>query len=389
MGGLLSERCGVEDVEWIALDSAERVVTDPRCVIRIVLLRSFQRLPNIDGLLGFAKVATSGAEEIMRLKLRHFYALGFGLVVALLAAMASGAPVWLTRPVKFIVTLGPGSGVDIRARLFADRLAQRWGQPVVVENRPGGDGIVAINVFVSAHDDHQLLFAPSSSFTAHPFLHDHLPYRPSDLLPIARISNTIITISVPSSLNVNSLDQLMAMARAEPGKLNWAGTTGAIDFMFAGWLKREGLDMAKVAYKNAVDAANDLAEGRVQVYESALAIVRPQLQSGKIKLLAVTNTVRAPSEPNLPTVQESGQPALTIDGLVSLFGPTDMPVELRHRITADIRAVADNTIKDRLITTGQLLNVGGSEEFAQSIDEQRAVVAAFAQELGIAEMPQN
>ncbi|MFZ1152340.1 MAG: tripartite tricarboxylate transporter substrate-binding protein, partial [Xanthobacteraceae bacterium] len=162
-----------------------------------------------------------------------------------------------------------------------------------------------------------------------------------------------------------------------------------IDFIFAGWLKREGLDMAKVSYKNAVDAANDLAEGRVQVYESALAIVRPQLQSGKIKLLAVTNSVRAPSEPNLPTVQEAGQPALTFDGLVGLFGPTGMPVELRQRITADIRAVADDTIKDRLTTTGQLLNVGGSEEFAQSIDEQRAVVAAFAKELGIAEMPQN
>jgi len=90
-----------------------------------------RRLPEIDGLLGFAEAATRGAEEIMRLKLRHFYALGFGLVVvALLAAMGSGAPAWPARPVKFIVTLGPGSGVDIGARLFADRLAQRWGQPV-------------------------------------------------------------------------------------------------------------------------------------------------------------------------------------------------------------------------------------------------------------------
>ena len=310
-------------------------------------------------------------------------------LVLCLLALGAAAQEFPSRPVRLVVPFPPGGPLDISGRLISKELQERWGQPVVVENRPGGDGIVAINAFVSAHDDHQLLFAPSSSFTAHPFLHDHLPYRPSDLLPIARISNTIITISVPSSLNVNSLDQLMTVARAEPGKLNWAGTTGAIDFMFAGWLKREGLDMAKVAYKNAVDAANDLAEGRVQVYESALAIVRPQLQSGKIKLLAVTNTVRAPSEPNLPTVQEAGQPALTIDGLVGLFGPTDMPVELRHRITADIRAVADNTIKDRLITTGQLLNVGGSEEFAQSIDEQRAVVAAFAQELGIAEMPQN
>jgi tripartite-type tricarboxylate transporter receptor subunit TctC len=317
------------------------------------------------------------------------------MAVAVLGAAARLTPAafadeaWPTRPVKFILTLGPGSGTDIGARLLADRLAQRWGQPVVVENRPGGDGIVAINAFVSAHDDHQLLFSPTSSFTAHPFLHDHLPYQPSDLAPIARVSNTVIAISAPSSLNVNSLDQLMAMARAESGKLNWAGLTGALDFIFAGWLKQEGLDITKVAYKNPVDAANDVAGGRVQVYESALAIVRPQLQSGKIKLLAVTNTARAPSEPNVPTVEEAGQPALTIDGLVGLFGPNDMPMTLRRRIAADIGAVADNTIKERLIATGQLLNVGGPDEFQKSIEAQRAQIAAFAKELGVAELPQN
>ena len=146
------------------------------------------------------------------------------LPVPLAHFTAAADQAWPTRPVKFILTLGPGSGADIGARLLADRLGQRWGQPVVVENRPGGDGIVAINSFVGAHDDHQLLFSPTSSFTAHPFLHDHLPYKPADLLPIARVSNTIISISVPASLNVNSMKELMALARAQPGKLNWAGS---------------------------------------------------------------------------------------------------------------------------------------------------------------------
>jgi tripartite-type tricarboxylate transporter receptor subunit TctC len=328
----------------------------------------------------------------MRVTLR-LCAVAFGLIAVLFAAArvpsASAASDWPTRSVKFILTLGPGAGSDIEARLFADRLSRRWGQPVVVENRPGGDGIVAINAFVGAHDDHQLLFAPTSSFTAHPFLHDHLPYKPSDLVPITRVSNTIVTISVPTSLGVNSLDQLVVLARSQPGKLNWAGVTGALDFLFAGWLKQEGLDISKVAYKNPVDAANDLAEGRVQVYESALAIVRPQLQSGKVKLLAVTNSVRAPTEPDLPTVQQAGYPALTIDGLVGLFGPPGMPLELRQRITADFRAVADDMIKDRLNATGQILNVGGPEEFAKSIDDQRAKVAEFAKDLGISPLPQN
>jgi len=329
----------------------------------------------------------------MRLKLRYLNALGLALVAVLAAAvlvpLASADSAWPTRPVKFILTLGPGSGSDIEARLFADRLAQRWGQPVVVENRPGGDGIVAINAFVSAHDDHVLLLTPTSSFTAHPFLHENLPYKPSDLIPITRLSNTIVAISVPTSLNIKSIDQLVALARAQPGTLNWAGVTGALDFLLAGWLQEEKLTMTKVAYKNPVDAANDLAEGRVQLYESAFAIARPQIETGKITPLAVTNTVRAPSRPDLPTVREAGYPDLTVDGLVGLFGPTGMSTELRQRITADVRAVADETIKDRLATTGQILNVGGSEEFAKSIDEQRAQVAEFAKKLGVQPLPQN
>jgi tripartite-type tricarboxylate transporter receptor subunit TctC len=318
------------------------------------------------------------------MRLRHLFALGLALIaVAVVAFMASAETKWPTRPVRFILTLGAGSGSDIGARLLADRLSQRWGQPVIVENRPGGDAIVAINAFVTAHDDHVLLFSPTSSFTAHVYLHDNLPYQASDLVPITRVSNTIITISVPASLNVNSLKELAAMARAEPGKLNWAGVTGALDFVFAGWLKQEGLSINKVPYRNPVDAANDLAEGRVQVYEAALAIVRPQLESGKIKLLAVTNTVHAPTQPNLPTVAEAGYPALTIDGLVGLFGPTGMPLELRQRITADIRTIVDPTIEDRLTITGQLANIGGPEEFGKSIDEQRAKIADFAKQLGI------
>ena len=300
------------------------------------------------------------------------------------SAAQNSAQAWPQRTVKFILPLGPGSGVDIGARLLADRLTQRWGQPVVVENRPGGDAIVAIGTFVSAHDDHILLCSPSSSFTAHPYLHENLPYKPSDLMPIARVSNTIITIAVPASLNVGSLSELVALARARPGKLNWAGVTGALDFLFAGFLQGAGLNMTKVPYRNPVEAANDLAEGHVQVYEAALAIVRPQLQAGKIKLLAVTNGVRAPTAPDVPTAKEAGYPALTIDGLVGFFGTPDMPMELRERIAADVRAVAaDPTIESRLTLTGQILNVGGPAEFGAAIEEQRAKIAGIAKDLGI------
>ena len=319
----------------------------------------------------------------MRRKPAYLLAL-IGLLLA--ATNAARAADWPTRPVKFIVTLGAGSGADIGARLFADRLSRRWGQPVVVENRPGADGLLAINAFVAAHDDHVLLFSPSSSFTAHPYLHANLPYQPTDLVPIAQVSNTVVTIAVPADMKVNSLKELVALARAEPGKLNWAGVTGALDFMFAGWLNSEGLKISKVPYRNPIDAAKDLGEARVQVYEASLAIVQPELTAGKIKLLAVTNTARAPAVPAIPTVQEAGYPALTLDGLVGLFGPPGMPLDLRTRIAEDFRAVADKTIADRLTATGQILNIGGSNEFATSIDGQRQKIAAFAAALGIKPM---
>ena len=307
------------------------------------------------------------------------------LVMPLLASVSASAQSWPTRPVKFILTLGPGSGADIGARLLADRLTKKWDQPVVIENRPGGDGVVAISTFVGARDDHVLLFAPSSSFIGHPYLHDNLPYKPGDLAPIARVSNTVVAISVPVDLPVRSLKDFVELARAKPGELNWAGLTGGLDIMFEGWLKSIGADIKKVPYRNPVEAANDLASGRVQLYELAYAIARPQIQAGKIKALAVTNTARASAIPDIPTVAEAGYPALTIDGLVGLFGPPTMPKEMRERIAADIKAVMDGdpVITDRLIMTAQIPNPGGPDEFAKSIDEQRAVLAKAAKELGI------
>ena len=309
-----------------------------------------------------------------------------GILVATNAvgSIATRAETWPQRAVRVLLTLGGGSGTDIGMRLLADRLSKRWNQPVVIENRPGGDSVVAISAFLNANDDHVLLGSPVSSFTAHPYVIPNLPYRQDDLAPIARGWNVIIVIAVPASLPVNSIRELVEMAKAQPGKLNWAGTTGAIDFLFAGFLKHNGLVMERVPYRNPQDAANDLATGRVQVCEASLATLRPQLEAGNIKLLAVTNTARTPSHPNLPTVKEAGYPELTLDGLVGLFGPKSMPVSLRERIAADVKvAINDPVIIDRLNLTGQMLNFGGAAEFEESINQQRATVAAAAKSLGI------
>ena len=247
------------------------------------------------------------------------------MVGAVTAAPSSAQTAWPQRPVKFIIPLGPGAGVDITARLLADKLAQKWGQPVVVENRPGGDAMIAINAVVGAKDDHMLLFAPASTFTGHPILHDKLPYKPDDLVPIARVTNTIIVVSVPTSLGVKTVKELVAKIKAAPGKLNFASVTGANDLLFAAFLKSEGLDMSKVPYKDTVQAVNDLAEGRIHAFVGAYATMRARIQQGKIVAIALTNRQAAPQLAGIPTAADAGYKSLEFDGLVGLLGTKEVP----------------------------------------------------------------
>jgi tripartite-type tricarboxylate transporter receptor subunit TctC len=319
---------------------------------------------------------------------------GAALVAGLIAGLAlpatpsqaqtpAPAQAWPQRPVKFIVPLGPGSGADIGARLLADRLPARWGKPVVIENRPGADGLVAIQAFVNAADDHTLLYTPSGSFTVHPLQYEKLPYVPEDLVPIARVSNTIIAIGVPTSLKIGALAEFAQYARAEAGKLNAAVVSGITEFTFDYFLKTSGLSIAKVPYRDIVQAGTDLSEGRLQVMMASYAILQPHVLGGRIKVLAVNGHERTTILPGIPTANESGFPALEVEGLIGLFGPRGISNALRQRIGADVVAVAgDPTIAERLAGTAQVPNPGGPAEFAAAIDRQRAQIATIAKALG-------
>jgi tripartite-type tricarboxylate transporter receptor subunit TctC len=313
------------------------------------------------------------------------FALVAGLIAAApLRAQAPAQP-WPQRTVKFIVPFGAGSATDIDARLFADRLAARWGKSVVVDNRPGGDGLVAIGAFVSASDDHTLLFASAGTFTVHPYEHEKLPYDARlDLLPIASVAAVVLAISVTDSLEAHSLSELAALARARPGKLNVAAAQGLSDFLLSGFLVSSGVEMARIPYRDILQAPNDLAEGRIQVLMTSLAVVLPFTQTGRVRVLAVNSRTRAPAMPQVPTAIEAGYPALTLEGMNGLFGPRGMPDELRQRVAADVlAAAADPVIPERLASIGQIMQLAGPAEFAAAIDEQRAALAAIAKSLGL------
>jgi tripartite-type tricarboxylate transporter receptor subunit TctC len=294
------------------------------------------------------------------------------------------AQTWPQRPVRLLVPFGAGSATDITARLFADRLSQRWGQPVVVENRPGGDSNIAVGAFASARDDHTILYSAPNPITVNPILYDKLPYDPAqDLVPISLGSEIFIVVAAPESLKINSLPELVTLARAQPGKLNWVATPGVVYYMFAGFVRNAGLDMSQVPYRDFTQAVNDLAEGRIQVTVTSLATARPQVETGKVKLLAVTNQQRIPARPEIQTVTEAGHPDLAFGAFGGFFGWRGMPNELREKISADIRAVgSDALIAERLGAVGIRPRTSTPAEFAAAIEEERSKVAAIARAIG-------
>jgi len=297
-------------------------------------------------------------------------------------AMAASSPPavaqdWPSRPVKFIVPLGPGSGTDLSARLVAEKLTALWGQSVVVENRTGGDAMVGINAFITAHDSHILLYMPTSSFVAHPYQHDKLPYDPAELSPVARATNTYVGLVLSPQLGAATVADFVKAIRAQPGKLNYATGTGMTDVQYAAYFKREGLAITRVSYRDVVTPMTDLGEGRIQAYVAGLPILLPRAQAGRAKLVAVTNSKRAANQPDLPTVAEAGFPGLTFDGLVGIFGPRDLPAQARERVASGIRTVlSDPAVADRIVGMGAGVNPGNGAEFAASIDEQRKTLAA-------------
>lgn len=315
----------------------------------------------------------------MRIRAWALPAILLAAVVLTSIAAHAQAPAWPTRPVRFIVPFGPGAAADIGARLFADKLSARWGQPVVIENRPGGDSIIAITSFLSSNDDHILLYMPSGNFTAHQYVHSKLPYDPDDLSPIVRTSNTVMVVALGKDSPYNTLREFTEAARASPGKFNSGLVPGVTEFTFWAYTHHEKLNIQQVPYRDINLSPTDLAEDRIQVVMASLAIVQPQLRADRIKLITLANKERTSLVPGVPTAIEQGFPSLTFDGLHGLIGLKSMPKALKEKIAADFReAAADGTIAARMAASGSVINIGGPDEFSAAIAEQRAAVGATA-----------
>jgi tripartite-type tricarboxylate transporter receptor subunit TctC len=292
---------------------------------------------------------------------------------------------WPQRPVRFILPFGAGTATDVAARLMSEKLSARWGRPIVIENRPGADGLLAISAFISANDDHVLLYASTASFMAHPYTLEKMPYNlERDFAPIARITDTVLAASVASSVKANSLKEFVALAKAQPGKLNAAGAAGVPDFTLGYFLKLENLDVTRVPYKDVVQAATDLSAGQIQFLLSSYAVVRAAAESGRIRILAINVRERASFAPDIPTIHEAGYPSLNVETTAGFYGPRGMAQDLRERIAKDVIAVvAEPDITKRLVATGQAVRTGGPAELAETLRQQAAQAATVAKTLGL------
>jgi len=203
-------------------------------------------------------------------------------------------------------------------------------------------------------------------------------------VPVARFSSTILGVAVPASMKIGTVGEFVKQARAAPGKFNSAAVAGITELAFDYFAHNAKITTQKVPYKDIVQAVNDLAEGRLQIYSSSYAILRPQRQAGRIAVLAQLGKTRAPSLLDIPTGIEAGFPELEMDGNVGLFASPAAPAALVERIGADIVAVSDDkTVDDRLNATAQTPARGGAKEFAASIAAQRAQIANIVKTLGL------
>src|SRR5256885_8344944 len=298
----------------------------------------------------------------------------------ILASLPARCETWPERTVRIITPFGPGISPDAAARIVGEGLAKRWKQAVVVENKPGGDTIVGAQAFLAARDSHTLLFTAQSTFVVVPLLHAKVPYDPiGDANPISLVVEDFLSVVAAPSLQVASLAEFVSLAQQRPAKLNFYAAPGAPYLAYLAFQKRVGIETTFVPYNSPPSAISDLTEGRIHVAVMPLATVLGAAQAGKIKLLAVTNTMRSPAAPHVPTVQELGYSDLSFGGFLGLFAPKDMSAELSGRIASDVSAVLkDPEVVQRLTNVGLIPRGTTPAEWRSILDEQRTKWTAIA-----------
>jgi tripartite-type tricarboxylate transporter receptor subunit TctC len=309
------------------------------------------------------------------------------LAAVLLFASGPASPQpYPVKPVKLIVPFAPGGGSDVSARFIAQKLSTALGQQVVVENRAGAGGLIGVEAGIKSPPDGYTLTLLPSSYTAYPSIYK-LRFDPiGDLAPIIQISQGPLLVVVHPALPVTTVQELIALAKSKPGKLNFAspgqGTTLQLATeMFA---TMAGIKLNHVPYKGTGPALTDTIAGQTDLYFSGISTALPQVRSGKLRAIAVTTGKRVAAAPEVPTIAESGLPDYEVVVWYGLAGPKGLPRAIVNRINREVAlALKSPEVEERLEHDGSLPAGGTPEQFLARIKKEIEVWRKVVNDAGI------
>jgi tripartite-type tricarboxylate transporter receptor subunit TctC len=306
---------------------------------------------------------------------------------AALTSIAAQHPDYPTRPIRMVVPFSPGGTSDTLARILGQKMTEGWGQQIVVDTRPGASGIIGTEMAArAAADGYTLLHGNLSQFATNPYLYSRIPYDTfRDFVPLAQVGTAPQLLVVHPGLAAKSVSELIALAKARPGQLNF-GSGGAGTLASLGgemFRMQSGINIVHVPYKGTVLALNDLIAGQVQMLFSDMPIALPHAKSGRLRAIAVTGAKRTPLYPEMRTVAESGLPGYALDNWWGILAPKNTPKDISAKLSVEIvriHTLAD--VKERYASLGVEALAGTPEQFGAYIKSEAAKFSKVIRESG-------
>ena len=321
----------------------------------------------------------------MRMVIAEFARIALLAMLGIAPALAQTYP---GKPIRIIIAQAPGSATDVISRVVGNRLQESLGQPVVIEARPGAGGAVGTEAAArSAPDGYTLFMANNSTHGSNPALYPKLPYDAvNDFAPITLVATVPYVLVVDPSLPARSVQDLIALAKSKPGKMNYASAGNGSTHQFCGELLKSmsGIDVLHIPYKGSPPAIAGLLGGEVSLMFANLTDIGSQIRSGKVKALAVTVSKRASLLPEVPTMSEAGLPGFDIGSWFGLLAPAGTPAPIVSRLNAEtVKVLARADVQSTLGAQGLELVPGSPEQFAAHIKSEIAKFTRIAKAAGI------
>jgi tripartite-type tricarboxylate transporter receptor subunit TctC len=310
------------------------------------------------------------------------------LIVLALAASPALAQSYPTKNIRLVVPYAAGGTSDILARQLGPKLTEAWGQPVIVENKPGANGNVGADLVAkSAPDGYTLLLTDVGGLVISASVYPHLPFNPSKhFTPVVMVAYSPHVLAVHPSVKANNVKELIALAKANPGKLNFAvsGIGGAPQLAGIEFAQRAGVQWTYIPYKGGSDAVAGVAGGQAEVLFNGMLATWPSVQGGRLRALAISSAKRVAAAPDTPTVAEQGLPGFETGSFQGIVGPAGIPKATVAKLNGElIRVLNTAEMKERLAKLGTEVRAGTPESFGSWLISEQAKWARVVRESGV------